>query len=156
MNGTPSASTDSASTRAVPDTATTGSDAMRAFFPQSPFINTLGVVLVEISDGRAHLRLPFAEANTTIGPMVHGGAIGACVDLGIMAAAWSGDTAYESLRGVTVSMSINFLAPAMGEDIEIIGTRDRQGKRLNHCSVEIRTRQSDQLVATGSGVYQVG
>lgn len=156
MSGTPRTNIESASTTAVPDAATTGSDAMRAFFPQSPFINTLGVELVEISDGLAHLRLPFAEANTTIGPMVHGGAIGACVDLGIMAAAWSGDTVYESLRGVTVSMSINFLAPAMGEDIEIIGRRDRQGRRLNHCSVEIRTRHSDQLVATGNGVYQVG
>lgn len=144
------------STTARPDSAVSGSDAMRGFFPQSPFINVLGVEIVEIDEGRAHLRLPFKDANTTIGPMVHGGAIGACVDLGIMAAAWSGDDMHEALRGVTVSMTVNFIAPAMNEDIEIFGTRDRKGKRLNHCSVEVRTRTSDALVATGSGVYQVG
>ena len=134
----------------------TGSEAMRAFFPQSPFIGVLGAELIDIEEGRAHLRLPFAEANTTVGPMVHGGAISACVDLGIMAAAWSGEQLPENLRGVTVSMSVNFVAPAMNDDIEIHGTRLRKGRKLSHCSVEIRTRTSGDLVATGSGVYQVG
>ncbi|AUH68558.1 MULTISPECIES: PaaI family thioesterase [Gordonia] len=135
----------------------TGSDAMRAFFPTSPFIDTLGVELIDIGEGTAHLRLPFAESNTTVGPMVHGGAIGACVDLGIMAAAWAGDDPVpEKLRGVTVSMSVSFIAPAMNDDIEIVATRLRKGRRLNHCAVEIRTRADDGLVATGSGVYQTG
>ena len=140
----------------VPDGPTTGSETMLSFFPTSPFIQTLGVELVDIEEGRAHLRLPFATTNTTIGPMVHGGAIGACVDLGIMAAAWSGDAVPEQLRGVTVSMSVNFVAPAMNEDVEVFATRLRKGRKLSHCSVELRTRRSDQLVATGSGVYQVG
>ncbi|MFT3661808.1 MAG: PaaI family thioesterase [Gordonia sp. (in: high G+C Gram-positive bacteria)] len=135
---------------------TTGSQAMRAFFPQSPFIDTLGVRLIEIDEGRAHLRLPFTEANTTVGPMVHGGAISACVDLGIMAAAWGGDTLPENMRGVTVSMSVNFIAPAMNDDLEIHGTRLRRGRKLSHCHVEIRSRASGALVATGAGVYQVG
>ncbi len=62
----------------------------------------------------------------------------------------------EQLRGVTVSMSVNFIAPAMNDDIAIIGTRLRRGRKLSHCSVEIRTCTDDRLVATGSGVYQVG
>ena len=140
----------------VPGGPTTGSDTMRAFFPTSPFIDTLGVELVAIDDGSAHLRLPFAHTNTTIGPMVHGGAIAACVDLGIMAAAWSGDEVPEQLRGVTVAMTVNFVAPARNDDVEVVATRQRKGRKLSHCSVEIRTRDSDQLVATGTGVYQVG
>lgn len=139
------------------DAPTTGSDAMRMFFPGSPFIGTLGVEVIDLGEGSARLRMPFVDANTTIGPMVHGGAIAACIDLGIMAAAWAGEGPVpEQLRGVTVSMSVNFIAPAMNDDIEIIGTRLRRGRKLSHCSVEIRTRSDDQLVATGSGVYQVG
>jgi len=89
--------------------------------------------------------------------MVHGGALSACVDLGVMAAAWAGDGPVpEQLRGVTVAMTVNFIAPAMGEDVEIVATRERKGRKLCHCSVQLRTRDSDQLVATGSGVYQVG
>lgn len=137
-------------------TPTTGSDTMRAFFPTSPFVTTLGVELVDIGEGRAHLRLPFAEANTTVGPMVHGGALAACVDLGIMAASWGGAEVPAQLRGVTVSMTVNFVAPAAGEDVEIFATRQRKGRKLAHCTVELRTRNSETLVATGSGVYQVG
>ncbi len=74
----------------MPATPANGSETMRSFFPGSPFIRTLGVEIVDLGEGTARLRMPFAEANTTIGPMVHGGAIAACVDLGIMAAAWAG------------------------------------------------------------------
>ncbi|WOC13569.1 PaaI family thioesterase [Gordonia sp. MP11Mi] len=137
--------------------STTGTETMRALFPTSPFISTLGVRIIDLGEGTAHLRMPFRDANTTVGPMVHGGAISACVDLGIMAAAWAGDGPVpEQLRGVTVSMSVNFIAPAMNDDIDIVATRLRRGRRLSHCAVEIRTRTDDQLVATGAGVYQVG
>ena len=135
----------------------TGSETMRLFFPGSPFIATLGVQIVSLGEGTAHLRMPFSDTNTTVGTMVHGGAISACVDLGIMAAAWSGEAPPpEHLRGVTVSMSVNFVEPVADEDIEVVATRLRKGRRLSHCAVEIRARSSDRLVATGTGVYQAG
>lgn len=140
----------------IPADAPTGSDVMRGFMPNSPFVSTLGVELVEIGDGHAVLRMPYRESNTTIGSMVHGGALGACVDLGIMAAAWGGDHVPDKLRGVTVSMSVQFVAPAQAEDVDIIATRLRQGRRLCHCRVELRGRDSGELVATGMGAYQIG
>jgi acyl-coenzyme A thioesterase PaaI-like protein len=48
--------------------------------------------------------------------MVHGGAIATLADLTAMAAAWCGAHAPESLRGVTVSMVLDYLAPARATD----------------------------------------
>jgi acyl-coenzyme A thioesterase PaaI-like protein len=48
--------------------------------------------------------------------MVHGGAIATLADLTVMAAAWCGAHAPESLRGVTVSMVLDYLAPARATD----------------------------------------
>ena len=46
----------------------------------------------------------------TVGDMVHG-AIATLADLTVMAAAWCGAQAPPELRGVTVSMALDFMAP---------------------------------------------
>ncbi|TSE01064.1 PaaI family thioesterase [Skermania sp. ID1734] len=135
---------------------TTGSEAIQAFLPLSPFVGILGIELVDMSDGRARLRLPYRDELTTVGQMVHGGVLSACIDIGIMAAAWAGPRLPEKLRGVTVSMSIDYVAPAQAEDVEIIATRLRQGRRLIHCSVELRGARTGELIAQGLGAYQIG
>ncbi|WP_027500503.1 PaaI family thioesterase [Rhodococcus sp. UNC363MFTsu5.1] len=135
---------------------TTGSEAMRLFLPHSPFVQHLGIELVDIGDDHARLRMPFRDNLVTVGEMVHGGALAACIDIGIMAAAWAGPRVPEKLRGVTVSMSVEFLEPAFAEDVDIIGTRVRQGRRLSNCTVDIVTTGGGTLVAKGMGTYQVG
>lgn len=134
----------------------TGSEAMEMFLPRSPFVQHLGIELVHIEDGRARLRMPFADDLVTVGDMVHGGALAACVDIGIMAAAWSGSAVPEKLRGVTIGMSVQFLEPAFAESVDIIGTLVRAGRRLSTCAVDIRSTDTDRLIATGLGTYQVG
>ena len=57
------------------------------------------------------LRLPWDPSNITVGDMVHGGAIATLADLTVMAAAWCGAEAPRELRGVTVSMAVDFMAP---------------------------------------------
>lgn len=134
----------------------TGSEAMRLFLPNSPFVRHLGIELVDIGDDFARLRMPFRENLVTVGDMVHGGALAGCIDIGIMAAAWAGPRVPEKLRGVTVSMSVEFLEPAFAEDVDIIGVRVRQGRRLSSCAVDVVTTNGGAFVAKGLGTYQVG
>ncbi|MFC6010770.1 PaaI family thioesterase [Nocardia lasii] len=134
----------------------TGSEAMTLFLPQSPFVQHLGIELVEIEEGRARLRMPFREELVTVGAMVHGGALAACIDIGIVAAAWAGERLPEQLRGVTVSMSIDFVQSANGESVDIIGTRLRAGRQLTTCRVDIVTTGDERLVAAGGGTYKMG
>ncbi len=134
----------------------TGSEAMTLFLPQSPFVQHMGIELVDIDEGRARLRMPFREELVTVGDMVHGGALASCIDIGIMAASWAGARLPEQLRGVTVSMSIDFIQPARAESIDIIGTRLRAGRHLSTCRVDIVATDDGRLIAAGGGTYKVG
>ena len=49
----------------------------------------LGVVTEAIEVDRVRFRLPYREALTTIGDMVHGGAIACLVDVAATAACWA-------------------------------------------------------------------
>ena len=134
----------------------TGSDAMTVFLPQSPFVQHLGIELIDISEGHARLRMPFKDDLITVGDMVHGGALAGCIDIGIMAAAWAGERVPEQLRGVTISMAVEFVEPAFAESIDIVGRRVRAGRSLSTCVVDIVATSSERLIATGLGTYRMG
>ncbi len=134
----------------------TGSDAMTVFLPQSPFVQHLGIELIDISEGHARLRMPFKDDLITVGDMVHGGALAGCIDIGIMAAAWAGERVPEQLRGVTISMAVEFVEPAFAESIDIVGRRVRAGRSLSTCAVDIVATSSERLIATGLGTYRMG
>lgn len=69
--------------------------------------------------------------------MVHGGAIATLADLTVMAAAWCGVPAPPELRGVTVSMALDYMAPARATDVIGIGRVLRRGRSLVNCEAEI-------------------
>jgi acyl-coenzyme A thioesterase PaaI-like protein len=48
-------------------------DSVRRWIEGSPYARALGVQLDEIDGGGARLRLPFSEANTNPGQVLHGG-----------------------------------------------------------------------------------
>ncbi|MBY4126997.1 PaaI family thioesterase [Rhodococcus fascians] len=133
-----------------------GSAAMVTFLPQSPFVQQLGIELIDIDEGAARLRLSYRDELSTVGEMLHGGVIAGCIDIGIMTAAWAGAAVPETLRGVTVSMSVQFLEPVYAEGIDIVGTRLHGGRSLKTCRVDIVGTESGRLVATGTGTYKVG
>lgn len=132
-----------------------GTRLMEQFVPASPLVGHLGIELVDLSDGRATLRLPFRDHNITIGTVVHGGAIAALIDTAVMAAAWSGADVPDALRGSTVSLSVNFVAAADACDLEATATVTRRGRRLTSVTVEV-TAPDDRIVATAIATYQVG
>ncbi len=133
----------------------TGADVMAQFIPQSPFVAKLGIVAEVLDGDEVRLRLPWDESNITVGDMVHGGAIAALADVAVMAAAWAGAQVPDSLRGVTTSMSMQFLSPARATDLIAIGRVLRRGKSLVHCDVDVETADGDP-VAKAIATYKVG
>ena len=101
------------------------------------------------------LRLPWEPSNTTLGDMVHGGAIATLADLTVMAAAWCGAQAPESLRGVTVSMALDYLAPARATDLIGEGRVLRRGKSLVNCEADV-LRADGERVAKAIATYELG
>jgi uncharacterized protein (TIGR00369 family) len=133
----------------------TGAEVMAQFIPQSPFVAKLGIVAESLDTAEVRLRLPWDPSNTTVGDMVHGGAIAALADVTVMAAAWAGVEAAHSLRGVTVSMAMQFLAPARATDLIGVGRALRRGRTLVNCDVDVVTPDGE-LVAKAIATYKVG
>ena len=132
-----------------------GRDVVAQFLPQSPFVAKLGVVADRLEQDEVRLRLPWDPSNVTVGDMVHGGAIATLADLTIMAAAWCGAEAPVELRGVTVSMALDFMAPARATDVIGVGRVLRRGRSLVNCEAEIVDPQG-RLVAKALGTYKIG
>jgi uncharacterized protein (TIGR00369 family) len=133
----------------------TGAEVMAQFLPQSPFVTKLGIVPEVLDGDEVRLRMPWDPTNVTLGDMVHGGAIAALADVTVMAAAWAGVQAAESLRGVTTSMALQYLAPARATDLIGVGRVLRAGKTLVNCDVEVVTPDGE-LVAKAIATYKVG
>ncbi|AXK89306.1 PaaI family thioesterase [Nocardia farcinica] len=135
--------------------ASGGTELMRLFVPQSPFVRLLGVRIEELTDDEAALRLPWRPELATVEDMVHGGAIAALADMTVMAAAWCGRELPGELRGVTASLAMEFLQPARAEDLIGRGRPLRRGATLTACEVDIVTA-SGTHVAKALANYKVG
>jgi uncharacterized protein (TIGR00369 family) len=136
-------------------TTPTGAEVMAQFLPQSPFVTKLGIVAEVLDADEVRLRMPWDPTNVTLGDMVHGGAIAALADVTVMAAAWAGVQAAESLRGVTTSMAMQFLSPARAIDLIGVGRVLRRGKTLVNCDVDVVTPEGE-AVAKAIATYKVG
>ncbi|GAA1071144.1 PaaI family thioesterase [Tsukamurella spumae] len=136
--------------------AADGSEIMKQFVPASPFVALLGVQLEDIADGAATLLVPYRPDLTTVGTMMHGGLIAAAVDIGVMVAAWAGRPVPDKLRGVTASLSINFIAPLVEDGLRVRAHRLSTGRKTSHVRCDMFAATSDALVASATGTYQVG
>jgi len=134
---------------------TGGTDLMRQFIPQSPFVGHLGIELVELGEGTATLRLPFRTEVITIGSTVHGGAVSSLIDTTAMAAAWSGSAVPDNLRGTTVALTVNFLAAANECDLTARARVLKRGKSLHYVEVDVAD-PAGTLVAKGLVTYKIG
>jgi uncharacterized protein (TIGR00369 family) len=132
-----------------------GRDVIAQFIPQSPFVAKLGIVADQLGEDEVRLRLPWDPSNVTIGDMVHGGAIATLADVTVMAAAWCAAEAPPELRGVTVSMALDFMAPARATDMIGVGRVLRHGRSLVNCEAEIVDPEG-RLVAKALATYKVG
>ena len=136
---------------------TSGSEIIAQFLPSSPFVQQLGITLEHIGEGEGTLLMPFDAQRTTIGDVVHGGAIATLCDLGVMVAAWAGAPAPEQFRGVTISLSVEYIAAASAVDLRAHARLLRRGRSLCFCEVEVRTVDDPAvLIAKALGSYKLG
>jgi steroid delta-isomerase-like uncharacterized protein len=103
----------------------------------SPFGALVGLTCESIAEDCVRVRLPFRKEVTTVGDMLHGGAIGALVDVAATAAAWATPAATLAARGSTVGFSLSFLAPGRARDLVAEARVVQRGRTLCVCEVEV-------------------
>lgn len=133
----------------------TRAEIIRQFVPNSPHAARLGIALDELGDGTARLTMPFSPESTTLGDVVHGGAISALADTAAMAAAWATDEVPESLAGSTASLTVDFLAAAKGCDLVADAEVVKRGRRLVFVRVNV-SAPGGPAVAAAQAVYALG
>ncbi len=101
------------------------------------------------------LSLPFSEALITTGVTVHGGAVASLIDTAAMVAAWSGAEVPANRRGVTVGLTVTYLAAAEQEDLMAVARVLRRGRSLVYLDVDVKTA-SEIPVAKGLVTYKIG
>ncbi|WP_420560131.1 PaaI family thioesterase [Tepidicaulis sp.] len=111
----------------------------------APYGKTLGLELTGLEEDRAVLFLPYREALTTIGTMVHGGAIASLVDVAATAACWATSHLPENPRGSTIGFSINYLDAALSADLIADARVIRRGGSVHVATVIVSDKAGKQI-----------
>lgn len=128
--------------------------AVLAELEQGPFSMAMRMKIESYSDGAAAVRMPFSAGLLNAGGPevpIHGGAIAALADFAACAAVW---TMPETRDSATISMTVNYTAPAVKTDLVASALVRRKGRRIASIAVEIRDN-ARMLVADALVTYKI-
>ena len=121
---------------------------------EGPFSVLLGLTVDSAQQGIVTVRMPFHERLLNYGPPnvpVHGGAIASLADFAACAAVW---TLPATQQSATISLTVNYSAPAVQSELLATATVRRSGKRVASIAVEIRDRHG-ALIADALVTYKI-
>jgi len=127
-------------------------------YPEIAFQKLLDIRVEDAKPGQNHavVRLPFNEQLCGGGKAYHGGVISSLIDLTGALATWCGHDTAKGMKASTVSLNVQFLAAALGQDVIAKAEVKRRGKDLNFVDIIVETTDdTKKLIATGSMVYRI-
>lgn len=118
-------------------------------FDRQGLMRTLGARLGEVAPGEVHIHLPKHDGLLQQRGYFHAGASGAIVD---SAGGYAALTMLpEDKDVVSVEYKINLVAPAVGDELEAVGTVIRSGRTISTVRLEVFSLvgQERKLVVAG-------
>jgi uncharacterized protein (TIGR00369 family) len=128
---------------------------VRGLIVDSPLGRLLGFEIASVERDLVRVRLPFRSEVTTVGDIVHGGAISALVDTAATAAAWSAADLTGNPRGTTIALTVNFITAARGQDITAQARVIQRGRTITVCEVGVEG-EDGKRVASALVTYKLG
>lgn len=120
----------------------------------SPYGRLLGIACERVETDCVELRLPYRDDVTTIGDVVHGGAIASLVDVAATAACWASPAVAPGARGTTIGLSIHYLAAGRGQDLFATARVIQRGTSI--CVVEVDVRSAGgAAVSRATATYKL-
>jgi len=116
-----------------------------------PFVEHLGLRLLEKADGRARVRLDPGPEHLNSWKGVHGGVLLSMLDVALSSAARALDPA--CIGAATIELKVNFLAAARG-CILAEGRATRAGRTLIFAEGELRDA-GGEVLAKGNGTFKL-
>ncbi len=117
-----------------------------------PFIRLMGMRLLSAGEGKSVMRCTTRPVLRNTAGTLHGGVMGALVDMSVATAIRSVMPLSSAMT--TVEYKVNFLKPVPEGAVTAYGTVLRLGKTIAAGSVEIRN-DGGEIVAFGSATYYI-
>ena len=117
---------------------------------ESPYGRLLGARCELVEADRLCVRLPYRSDVTTVGDLVHGGAIAGLVDIAATGACWASPAVKPGSRGTTIGFTIHYLAPARAQDLVADARVIQRGSSI--CVVEVIVHDADSTAVSRATV----
>lgn len=121
---------------------------------RSGFGALLGATLVDAEPDAVTVAVPFRSEVTTVGPLVHGGAIAGLIDIAATAAFWADDALGSDARGTTIGFSVSYLRGAVDSAITATARVRRRGGSICVGDVSVANDAGDE-VAVATVTYKL-
>ncbi|MGB3290576.1 MAG: PaaI family thioesterase [Burkholderiaceae bacterium] len=129
------------------------SDSKTPLLINNPFLEWMGVTLVEWSAGYAEMHLPMSAQLGNRSGRVHGGVICTLLD---SVSGYSGlytPPGEPPARSLTLSLTTNFIGSGEGEVLVAKGYTERKGRSIFFTRAEVLL-DNDMLLATAVGTFK--
>ena len=114
----------------------------------------LGVACDLVEESRVRIRLPYRAELTTVGDLVHGGAIASLVDIAATGACWASPAIAPGSRGTTIGLALHFLAAGRAQDLTATARVIQRGGSI--CVAEVDVEGADGTpVARATATYKL-
>lgn len=111
----------------------------------TPWLDDLGMVVEEITDNGAVVRLPWDARIARDGGLITGQALMSFADAAMVVVISSAIGGFHKMA--TVDMTTSFLAPAFNTDVIARGEVIKRGKRMIYGRIDLETAESGEPVA---------
>jgi len=122
-----------------------------ALFGRAPIRQAFGMKLHYDEDGSAVFEMPYNPKLDHFLGGIHGGVISTLLDN----AGWFTCAALSDYWVATAELSVRLLEPVAKVGLRSRGAIVKRGSRLMVCEMEVRTMDTDRLVAKGAGTFVV-
>lgn len=130
-------------------TVETGNEILRENF--APWVLDLGLVVTQVGERSATLRLPWSERLAREGGALCGQAMATAADTATVIAVAAARGGYGPMT--TVQLSISFQRPALGTDLLVTATLDKIGRTMAFADVLLTPDGASEPAARASTVY---
>jgi acyl-CoA thioesterase len=130
----------------------TGSQKQKAFeaVKTIPFVNLLGMEMVELSNGEAIFKLEMREELRQPHGLLHGGATASLIDTAMAFAVVT--CLAKDEKASTVDLTVHYLRPVVKGSVTCTAKIVKAGKRLLTVSAEV-VSDEEKLIATALSTY---
>ncbi|MEH6753383.1 MAG: PaaI family thioesterase [Alphaproteobacteria bacterium] len=111
----------------------------------TPWLDELGMIVEEISDTGAVVRLPWDARIARDGGLITGQALMSFADAAMVVVISSALGGFQKMA--TIDMTTSFLAPAFNTDVIARGQVIKRGKRMIYGRVDLETGDTGESVA---------